>query len=175
MTSAARKFIVDEHSIRLEERVGFIQADIAEIKTNYQRLDSKVDATRDSVSEVKDSVGALRLETIEGFRAVDRQFSSVEVTLGAINGSLTALHNETRRLSAKIDESRTGVLNEVNALFDRKFFRAISVFSGALPWLAVASAYVQKTSLGLAEVAAVAAGMSVIILLGTFLATRTRR
>jgi chromosome segregation ATPase len=193
MTSAARKFIVEERTIRLEERVGFIQADIAEIKTDYRRLDAKVDATRDSVSDVKDSVAALRVETMAGFRAVDRQTSAIEVTLGLLNGSLAALHtkvedlssavretredlrNETRALSVKIDETRTSLLDSCNALFDRKFFRAMGVFGSALPLLAAAFTYAQRTALGMAEIAVIAAGMSVIIFFGTYLATRTHR
>jgi hypothetical protein len=77
MTSAARKFIVEERTIRLEERVGFIQADVAEIKAGYRHLEAKVDATRDdmSVGTVRESVTTLRAEMKEGFANVDRRMA----------------------------------------------------------------------------------------------------
>jgi predicted nucleic acid-binding Zn-ribbon protein len=199
--SAARnldaEFLMEERTIRLEERVASIQTDVAEIKVDYRRLDAKVDATRDSVSDVKDSVGALRVEMTDGFRAVDRQIFSIAGALGALdgavresvgvlNGSLAALHakmeslsseirgtkddlrTETSRLSAKIDET-------VNTVFDRKFFRAFGVFGSALPLLAATFAYIQRASLGMTEIVVIAVAMSLIICVGTFLATRRHR
>lgn len=212
---------MEERTIRLEERVGVIQDDIAEMKADYRRLDAKIDAARDSVSDVKDSVGELRVEMKDGFRAVDRQIflvagalgmldGAVKESVGVLNGSLAALHtkveslssgmretredlrSETSRLSAKIDETRTAIdqraadiltrmteskasiLETVDARFDRKFFRAISVFLGAVVFLPPTIVFAMKGTLGLAELTLIAAGASVAILAGTFLATRTK-
>jgi hypothetical protein len=57
MSIPARKpqpeVIVEERMARLEVTVEHIQSDVTEIKANLSRLDSKIDAVKDSVEALK--------------------------------------------------------------------------------------------------------------------------
>jgi chromosome segregation ATPase len=249
--SAARnldaEFLMEEQTIRLEERVASIQVNVTEIKADYRRLDSKVDATQASVSDVKGSVSALRVETKDGFASCDRRMAEFNASLIVLNGRLDGVTSEgraarddvkstrtdlsdritvvsdrldqkTAELSARIDrtttdlsnkidqrtvelssridqtaaelsnkidrsaseilsrvaESRASIMQAVNALWDRKFFRAAGSFISAALLIAPATAFAVKNTLGLAELTLLAAGASVAILTGTYFATRTK-
>jgi chromosome segregation ATPase len=111
MTSAARQlkaeFNVEERTIRLEERVGFIQAEITEMKADYRHLDAKVDATRDDVAGVKASVAALHIEMKDGFASVDRRMCEL-----ATKAELATTRIE---LSGKIDATRGDLSERIDA------------------------------------------------------------
>jgi chromosome segregation ATPase len=111
MTSAARQleaeFNVEERTIRLEERVGFIQAEITEMKADYRHLDAKVDATRDDVAGVKASVTALHIEMKDGFASVDRRMCEL-----ATKAELATTRIE---LSGKIDATRGDLSERIDA------------------------------------------------------------
>jgi hypothetical protein len=75
MSLPARKpqpeIIVEEGMARLEATVEHIQSDVTEIKANLSRLDSKIDAVRDSLGT---KIDALRdtLETLKRGRLEDK-------------------------------------------------------------------------------------------------------
>jgi chromosome segregation ATPase len=133
-----------------------LTAAIVVLDGKFERLDEKTDA--------------LDRKTDEKANALDRKFDEKTDALAA------RLDEKTNALERKIEETKTQLMECVNALFDRKFFRAIGVIiAGGVPAMTLPTALLQKTSLGIIPVIAVVFGISAVILLGTFLATRTQR
>jgi chromosome segregation ATPase len=201
--SAARnldaEFLMEERTIRLEERVGFILSDVGEIKTDLRRLDTKIDGVRDALSVVEHSLSAKIDKEVCQLSAkidkdvahlsdkIEKDVAGLSVRMDTNLAHLSAkidkdvahlsakVDTSVAYLSAKIDESKASLKDTANALFDKKFFRALSVFVAALPLLGAGFAYVQKASLGMTEITVLAVGVSVVICVATFLATRTHR
>jgi deoxycytidine triphosphate deaminase len=83
--------------------------------------------------------------------------------------------SETTTLSRKIEETRDGILEKVEALFSKKFYAVAGVIIGAISIMYGGVNYLQKTGLGGNTVAFIAGILGILIILGTcLLARRTR-
>jgi hypothetical protein len=181
MTSAARQlkaeFNVEERTIRLEERVGFIQAEITEMKADYRHLDAKVDATRDDVAGVKASVAALHIEMKDGFASVDRRMcelatkaelattrielsGKIDATRGDLSGRIDATRTE---LSEKIDATKTSLMEHTDIHYDRRFFRSTGIVIGAGAALYAGITRMQDMDFARSEIAAAAVCTAIVI------------
>jgi hypothetical protein len=172
MTSAARKFIVEERTVRLEERVGFIQADVAEIKADYRHL----------VGTVRESVTTLRAEMKEGFANVDRRMAefATKADLAATDRRMTESFADSNRrmaefatkadlaatkseLVAKIDELKVSLMEYTDITFDRKFFRVTGIMIGAGSALYAAVSHMEEMALSRNQIALVAFGAALVV------------
>lgn len=82
---------------------------------------------------------------------------------------------ETTTLSRKIEETRDGILEKVEALFSKKFYAVAGVIIGAIPLVYGGVNYLQGRGLGGNTVAFIAIILGILIILGTcLLARRTR-
>jgi predicted nucleic acid-binding Zn-ribbon protein len=192
MTSAARQlkaeFNVEERTIRLEERVGFIQAEITEMKADYRHLDAKVDATRDDVAGVKASVAALHIEMKDGFASVDRRMCElatkaelattrielsgkidatrgdlserIDATKAELSGRIDATRTE---LSEKIDATKTSLMEHTDIHYDRRFFRSTGIVIGAGAALYAGITRMQDMDFARSEIAAAAVCTAIVI------------
>lgn len=203
----------------LEQRVEHIQSDVSEMKTDMRRLETKIESTRDTTAEVKDSVAALRVEMKEGFAASNQKYTELAAAITVLDAKFErnyerldrkldqkfdVLHVKTDALDQKldqkfdvldaktdalekkfdhklvaidrkIDEAKEDLMARVDALFDRKFFRAMSVFVGAVPPMFVLTSMAEKMSLGTYSMLAIAIAVPAVLITGAFLATRTSR
>lgn len=83
--------------------------------------------------------------------------------------------SETTTLSRKIEETRDGILEKVEALFTKKFYAVAGVIIGAIPLVYGGVNYLQGAGLGGNTVAFIAMILGILIILGTcLLARRTR-
>lgn len=82
------------------------------------------------------------------------------------------IEKETSTLSAKIDETKTNLLDSTDILFDRKFYRTTGIIVGAIPVLYGAASFLQKSSLGGEIIAAIAFAAGVIIWIVSFFLTK---
>jgi hypothetical protein len=86
MAAPAQKVIsersMEEHTVRFEERVDRLQSDMAEVKSDIRRIDTKVDAVKDSLAthrvETKDAIAGLRLEMRDGFAEQSQALAILE-------------------------------------------------------------------------------------------------
>jgi len=169
MTSAARKL---EAEFNVEER---IQSDIAELKADYRALYAKVDGTRDdisrvreSISQVRESVATLRAEMKEGFANMERRMTEF-----ATKADLTAKADELHR---RIDETKASLMEHMDIVFDRKFFRATGIMVGAVAAIYGGGSYLDDQGFTGSEKAAVGLGVAVAVwLYSLFAAGRQRR
>jgi chromosome segregation ATPase len=160
--------VLDGKFERLDEKTTAIDRKI-DAKTDVLtvRIDERF-ATLDRKIDEKTDVLAARID--ERFTTLDRKIDEKTDVLAA------RMAENFTTLDRKIDDTKSQLIECVNALFDRKFFRAIGVIiAGAVPATTVPPALLQKTSLGFVPVIAVVMGISAVILFGTFLATRTHR
>jgi chromosome segregation ATPase len=67
---------MEERTIRLEERVEHLQADVAEIRVDIRRIDGKLEAVKESVSSLEKKIdlgfAAMKNEIDLGFAGVSR-------------------------------------------------------------------------------------------------------
>lgn len=80
--------------------------------------------------------------------------------------------SETTTLASKLEETKEGVLEKVEALFDRKFSVVAGVIIGAVPLVYGGVCYLQGAGLGGHAVAFIAMVAGVGIMLGTYLLAR---
>jgi chromosome segregation ATPase len=174
-------------TLRVEMKDGFgaanqkfseLTAAIVVLDGKFERLDEKTDVSDRTFEEKTDALGRRiddRFTTLD--RKIDDRFTVLD---RKIDDRFTVLDRKIDErhttLERKIEEMKVHLMERVNALFDRKFFRAIGVIiGGGVPAMTVPTALLQKTSLGIFPVIAVVFAISAVILLGTFLATRTHR
>ncbi len=223
--------VEDNVSFRvLEQRVEHIQSDVAEMKTDMRRLEAKVESTRDTVTDVKDSVAALRTDMERGFAATNQKFAELAAANTVLTAKVERLDERTVTLDHKFDEKlgtldhkfdekfgtldrkiddRFGTLDRkidekfglldgkidekfgvldgkidrtrdelkewVNALFDRKLFRAMSVIVGAMASIGMLISAAEKVSFGIYATIGIAIAIPVVLISATFLATRASR
>jgi chromosome segregation ATPase len=163
-------------ALRVEMKDGFAAANqkfseltaaIVVLDGKFERLDEKTDVSDRTFEEKTDALGR-RID--DRFTTLDRK---IDDRFTVLDRKIDERHTTLER---KIEEMKVHLMERVNALFDRKFFRAIGVIiGGGVPAMTVPTALLQKTSLGIFPVIAVVFAISAVILLGTFLATRTHR
>jgi hypothetical protein len=75
------------------------------------------------------------------------------------------IERETNTLSARLEDARKSVLERVEALFDKKFYRVIGVIIGAVPIMYGGVVFLQQSLSGTAVAyVAVVAGIVVLVL-----------
>lgn len=85
------------------------------------------------------------------------------------------IEEETRALSGKLEESRENLLEKVEILFDRKFFRIIGIMIGAISVMYGGLRFLQEKKLESNTIAFIAVIAGVLIFLLTYLLTRKIR
>ncbi|TRZ52784.1 hypothetical protein D4S03_02910 [bacterium] len=84
------------------------------------------------------------------------------------------IEEETKSLSEKLDESRKNILEKVEALFDRKFIRIVGVIIGAIPVMYGGVTFLQEKKLELSTISFLAFLIGIVILILTYVLTRSK-
>lgn len=79
---------------------------------------------------------------------------------------------ETKTLSTKIEENRKSLLDTVESLFDRKFFRVVGIIVGAIPVMYGGAKFLQGTSLGERPIAFMSTVAGIAVVLVSYALTR---
>jgi deoxycytidine triphosphate deaminase len=84
------------------------------------------------------------------------------------------IEEETRSLSEKLEESRKNILEKVETLFDRKFVRIVGVIIGAIPVMYGGVTFLQEKKLEMSTISFLTFLIGVVILILTYLLTRSK-
>lgn len=108
--------------------------------------------------------------------ALHGKFEVVSSDVRVMKEEFTALagkiDKETSTLSTKIEDTKTGLLESADILFDRKFFRTTGIIVGTIPVVYGAITYLEKTALGGGAIAGIAVVAGVLIWITSVLITR---
>ena len=95
---------MDARLARLEERTEHIQRDVAEIKGDIRRTDSRMDAFRSSVDTKLDTLKDTFNHKSDAVR------NSLEAKVGALDGRLDDVKDSVTALTEKIGTSETSMI-----------------------------------------------------------------
>lgn len=101
--------------------------------------------------------------------ALKDQFENQTKQLGGI------IDNETKALSDKIEETKENLIEKVEVLFDKKLFRIIGIIVGAIPVMYGGVVFMQGWDFSSSTIAFITFIAGAIILLLTFLLTRSKK
>jgi len=85
------------------------------------------------------------------------------------------IQSQTSRIADKIEDTRKSLLDTVEAIFDRKFLRVGGLIVGAIPTTYGAVTFLEGTTLGGNAVALIAVIAGVLVIVGSYVLTRSTR
>lgn len=118
------EIFVEERVARLESHVEHIQFDVTELKADVRRIEGKVDAVKDVVSELRlDMIqreevlrGEMRAGFDESFRRVDGRFNQVDDSFKKVDGTIEKIRDSDAEFRAFVYASFDKVNASIAAL-----------------------------------------------------------